>query len=87
MLEKLKGGFKNMARNLVRQKEIENPEEQNKKDNEKNIIAQEQNPEVRIITFETLIANNIDALNAKMDALHSTMVEAFKQVGVKFPEK
>ena len=73
-----------MARNLVREKD------------EKDIIPLELptlppsppkvEETVRIITFENLIASNLEALNNKFDLLIKRVYEGFLQVGVKFPE-
>lgn len=76
--KKEKGGEENMARNLVKEKQ-DAPELP--------LPAQEQqsgNPQVQVITFEDLIANNLVALNAKIDVLMGRLNEMAEQVGVKF---
>jgi hypothetical protein len=86
----MKGGLKNifnkknMARNLVERK---NEEKEDEDATAKQEQSADKSPQVQVITFETLIANNIDALNNKIDILFANMMEGFKQVGVKFPEK
>lgn len=70
-----------MARNLVKAKE-EEQEEEIKETVE--VPKQEVKEEVKVITFEALIANNLDALNNKVDRLEAILLEGFKQVGVKF---
>jgi hypothetical protein len=79
--EKIKRRW-DMARNLVAEKEkimIEG---------DKQITGQvaqpSKEPEVRVVTFEALIANNLEALNTKVDKLEELIKEGFKQVGVKY---
>lgn len=80
-LDKIKRGWNNLARNLVAEKD--KPQESDKQltHGENNPIKE---PEIKVVTFEALIANNLDALNTKMDSIYSKMLEGFKQVGVKF---
>ncbi|MBM3191442.1 MAG: hypothetical protein FJZ63_02145 [Chlamydiae bacterium] len=69
-----------MARNLVKEKEEE------KQEAPVVPVAPQEKEEVKVITWEALIANNLDSLHAKIDALARMTSEGFKQVGVKFED-
>lgn len=71
-----------MARNLVKEKE-EKQEEAPKQEP----APEPQKEEIRVVTFEEMIMNNLAAVIRAQEALYNTMKESFKQVGVKFPDE
>lgn len=71
-----------MARNLVKEKESPIPE----LPAQVPVEVKTAEPEVKIVTFEALIANNLEALNAKFDFLTSRILQMAKQVGVEFKD-
>jgi hypothetical protein len=72
-----------MARNLV--KETQEAPKEEAKPTEAPKDAKE--VEVRVITQEQLIANNLEVLLAMQQETYKKMLEGFKQVGVKFDEE
>jgi hypothetical protein len=71
-----------MARNLVQEK-TEAPKEEAK---HTEAPKEAKDVEVRVITQEQLIANNLEVLLAMQQETYKKMLEGFKQVGVKFEE-
>jgi hypothetical protein len=75
-----------MARNLVKenQEKAEAPKEEAKPTEAPKDANQ---VEVRVITQEQLIANNLEVLLAMQQETYKKMIEGFKQVGVKFSDE
>lgn len=86
MFNRLKGGLKKMARNLVKEREEQREADEAKSAKLVKPVGSDKE-EVRIITWEALIANNIEQLHVRMDSLEKKIMEGFKQVGVQLQEE
>lgn len=81
ILKKLKGGKKTMRNPKGVAKTGGSPE----KVEDQKAIPQN-NPEVQVITFEALIANNLDALARMQQEMKDKMMAGFEKLGIKFDE-